>query len=271
MELATALADIGRRDEAVAEYREAIRLNKDFAVHFVLGGLLYDQVKLPGAEAEYREAIRIKADYALAHHMLGVVLHRQGHYAESLAAYQRGQASAQLVREAEALAELDAKLPQFLKGQAKPADAAEYLQLAEVCQEHKHLNVAAARFYEEAFASQPELLEKPWLRYNAACAAALAGGGRGDDAPGNQGDCARLRSQALDWLRADLNVWKPQLSSADPAVRQQAGKGLAHWRDDDDLAVVRSADALAKLPEGERADWRQLWADLDALLPKVKP
>ena len=42
-------------------------------------------------------------------------------------------------------------------------------------------------------------------RYNAACAAALAGSGRGHDTGKLKDDeLARLRKQALDWLRADL-------------------------------------------------------------------
>jgi hypothetical protein len=41
---------------------------------------------------------------------------------------------------------------------------------------------------------------------------------------------------------------------------------LRHWREDPDLAGVRDADALDKLPEGERGEWRKLWADVDALL-----
>ena len=51
--------------------------------------------------------------------------------------------------------------------------------------------------------------------------------------------------------------------------QMQAVKVLAHWREDDDLAGVRDADALMKLPDAERDAWRQLWADLDALLPKA--
>ena len=41
----------------------------------------------------------------------------------------------------------------------------------------------------------------------------------------------------------------------------------AEW----DADAVRDADALAKLPEAERADWRKLWADVDAVLQKAAP
>jgi hypothetical protein len=40
---------------------------------------------------------------------------------------------------------------------------------------------------------------------------------------------------------------------------------LTHWQQDPDLAGIRDKDALAKLPEGERADWLKLWADVEAL------
>jgi hypothetical protein len=54
-------------------------------------------------------------------------------------------------------------------------------------------------------------------------------------------------------------------------VRAEAVQALRHWREDANLAGVRDADALAKLPEAERADWRKLWADVDAVLQKAAP
>ena len=45
---------------------------------------------------------------------------------------------------------------------------------------------------------------------------------------------------------------------------------LIHWRADSDLAGVRDAGALAKLPESERVAWRSLWAEVDALLAKER-
>jgi len=72
-----------------------------------------------------------------------------------------------------------------------------------MCHQYKHLYAASARFYAEAFADQPQLAEDldEGHRYNAACAAALAGSGKGKDA-GRLPDkeYARLRKQALDWL-----------------------------------------------------------------------
>jgi hypothetical protein len=46
---------------------------------------------------------------------------------------------------------------------------------------------------------------------------------------------------------------------------------MAHWQQDADLAGVRDAAALDRLPEGERRAWRALWQDVEALLAKARP
>ena len=45
---------------------------------------------------------------------------------------------------------------------------------------------------------------------------------------------------------------------------------MSHWQEDADLAGVRDADALAKLPPDEQDAWRKLWADVDAVLKKAQ-
>jgi hypothetical protein len=49
-------------------------------------------------------------------------------------------------------------------------------------------------------------------------------------------------------------------------VRQR----LRHWQQDGDLAGLRDAAALAKLPAEERAACERLWADVAALLKKAE-
>jgi hypothetical protein len=44
---------------------------------------------------------------------------------------------------------------------------------------------------------------------------------------------------------------------------------LRHWQADSDLAGVRSPDALERLPEAGRAEWRRLWADVQAKLDRA--
>ena len=160
----------------------------------------------------------------------------------------------------------DAKLSGVLASKVEPADVGERLALAQICQlPCKSLYAAAVRFYADTFAEQPTLADdlQHQPRYNAACAAALAGCARGKDAGGlPDKDYVRFRTQALKWLRDDLAAWHKVLEQnadkARPAVAQQ----LAHWLEDTDFAGVRGIEALARLPETEHQEWQKLWADV---------
>src|SRR5207245_1053825 len=213
---------------AVAEYREALRLRPNFPeAHFALGNAENDQGKLAEAVEEYRKGLRLRPGDPAAHINLGAALNKQGKPAEAEAecrealrlepGHELGSTrpgwpypSGQWVRQADQLVALDVRLPEILKGAAQPADAAERIGLAKLCQEYKKLYAAAERFYAEAFAAEPKLADdlRTQDRYNAACAAALAGCGQGEDA-GNLNDQkrTRLRGQALAGLRADLTAW----------------------------------------------------------------
>ena len=46
-------------------------------------------------------------------------------------------------------------------------------------------------------------------------------------------------------------------------------QNLRHWQQDTDLAAIRDAAALAKLPADEQKACTQLWADVAALLKKA--
>jgi hypothetical protein len=141
------------------------------------------------------------------------------------------------------------------------------LQLARVCLA-KRLSATAAYLCAEAFAANAALADDPsqGRRYLAARAAALAGCGRSEDAPPSEAERARLRQQALSWLRADLALWAwYAVSDRRPAAENT----LRDWQRDRDLACVRDAAALAVLPTDERAAWQTLWADVDALLRRL--
>jgi hypothetical protein len=141
--------------------------------------------------------------------------------------------------------------------------------LAQMCQmPDKKRYAASLCFYREAFAEMPKLADdlKAQHRYNAACAAALAGCGQGKDADKvDSKERARLRQQALDWLRADLKAYRQVLEKlagkADPVIAQR----IQHWLQDEDFAGVRGAEALGKLPEAERKEWQKLWQEVEAL------
>jgi hypothetical protein len=175
------------------------------------------------------------------------------------------QPSAQWVRNAEILADLDARLPALLEGKEQAKDADERLTLARICQQpHKKLYAASTRWYREAFAVQPASV--PGNRYNAARAAVLAGCGQGRDAADLAEDQrARLRRQALDWLRADLEAFRSLLTKDSEKIRSDIVQRLQHWQADPDLAGVRGSKALDKLPESERAEWQRLWQEVETL------
>jgi tetratricopeptide (TPR) repeat protein len=77
----------------------------------------------------------------------------------------------------------------------------------------------------------------------------------------NSADQARLRGQALDWLRAEL-AQKGKLLSEKPATAESIRHALNHWVIASDLAGVRDAEGLAALPPDEREAWKKLWSDV---------
>src|SRR5262249_50228202 len=83
-------------------------------------------------------------------------------------------------------------------------------------------------------------------------------------------DRAKLRNQALEWLRAELDTWSKLLETANDQQRQFIAQTLHHWRvTDTDLASIRDDAELANLPEDEQDAFRELWADVDALLARA--
>ncbi len=107
-------------------------------------------------------------------------------------------------------------------------------------------------------------------RYNAACAAALAGCGRGEDAEElDDAGHARWRQQALGWLRADLNYYSAGLKRT-KRRKQVIVKRLERWLRDPDLVGVRDPEALTELADTEAKAWRALWAEVRALLAKAR-
>src|SRR5262249_42540191 len=120
----------------------------------------------------------------------------------------------------------------------------------------------------QALAADPKLADdlRSWHRYNAACAGALAGCGKGRGPALTDREKEALRRQALGWLHEERKARAGQLKSLRPAEAARARQALAHWQKDRALAGVRDKDALARLPEAERAGWAKLWAEVDSLL-----
>jgi eukaryotic-like serine/threonine-protein kinase len=271
-----------RLPEAEVAFREAIRLKDDFAfAHCNLGHILLIEGR--GAEAIpcYRRALVIDPQLAPAHFGLGEALMRQGEFAEAQETYRRGlalpipsnyrRAVLGVMQQCQQLLADNDKLTKFLGDKGTSADAAVQAQMASLAQHpYRRLYLTAVQLYLEAFGRQPNLRDSH--RYNAACAAALASCGQGKDADKLvDNERARLRKLAFDWLSADLERWSKTLDMASAQTRAAVQRQMRHWQTDGDLASVRDKDALARLPEAERKQWQNLWAEVEVLRKKSSP
>jgi serine/threonine-protein kinase len=171
-----------------------------------------------------------------------------------------------LRREAEGM--ILPNLPDFVAGRYQPRDNDERLAMLGTCQ-FTNRTRAMARLYADAFAASPQLADDLGAahRYNAARAAALAGCGRGVDAPSlGEAEGKKWRDQAKQWLRAELAT-RVRLLDADPtAARLGVREALTRWQKEPDLACVRDPGELNKLAEQERKEYLALWADVAAVL-----
>jgi serine/threonine protein kinase/tetratricopeptide (TPR) repeat protein len=283
--LGNVLAGKGQFDDAIFEYRQAIQIKKDYAeAHNNLGNALVGKGLLDDAIAAYRQATRLRKEYAEAHFNLGNALRQKGQFRESAEEFRRGHEFAsrnpgwhhpsdKWLREAERTARLDDRLSAVLAGKDQPRDAAECLGFAELCQLHRQRYAAAVKFFEQAFDVERKLAEdlRAGHRYNAACAAALAGSGQGKDADKlNAKERARLRAKALDWLRADLDAWGRLLNKQPDMARPVVVEQMRHWQADTDFSGVRGPQALSQLPEAERKLWQRLWDDVANTLARAQ-
>jgi tetratricopeptide (TPR) repeat protein len=247
------LVESRKYDEAVAELQKAIRLNSKFAsAHAVLGDVLLRK----GAFLEAQQALRRYREL-----LPDEPLHK-------LVAQQERRL-AQQERECEQMIALEKKLPAVLRGEDGPVAAGEQLGLARLCLRKKRY-IEAGRFYAEA---QPSPADDVLADdcYDAACCAALAAAGQGEEAKSLPDKEKRMwRRQALLWLRADLSVFARMMGRPDAAAKLTVGYRLVHWQKDADLDSIRDPRVLARLPEDERKAWRDLWNEVDRLLRSVK-
>jgi tetratricopeptide (TPR) repeat protein len=282
--LGRALAGKGRLDEAIACFKKAVQFGpKDATAHGNLGMALMAKGKVGEAIVYFRKAIELDPKLPETYGALGEALLTKGQCTlardataralELLADNHplRALVSRQL-QKCEKFAKLEARLPRLLTGEDKPASVQESLDITVLCQA-KRLHAAFARFSAHTFAAEPKLADHlpAALRYNAACAAALAAAGKGEDAAQlDDKERTRLRQQALDWLRADLALRTKQLQSGKPADRTAVQQALRHWQKDTDLIGLRDKEALAKLAAQEQKMFARLWADVAALLKQAE-
>jgi serine/threonine-protein kinase len=266
--------------EAEAGFRKALDLAPDLAeAHNNLGSALLSQKKYDEAEAAIRKAIDLRPDFAVAHCNLGMVLLRQARFDEAAGPLKRaGDLSAatdpvhvqarKVEGQRQRFVTLRSRLPAVLAGKQKPSSVGEQVEFAMLCLFEKRYD-GAARFCRDAFVTAPLLakLVTLGLRYQAACAAAMAGCGQGQDADQlHDKGRAGWRRYALTWLRQDLAYWDRALDRGNEQMTTRTRQTMRLWLADGSFAGVRYRDAVARLPQEERQAWDKLWSDVEALL-----
>ena len=296
LQLAEALQEVGDLRAAEAELREAIRLAPDYDyAHTIFAKLLAAANRPDEAVAEFRAALRSKPRYAddlrlaLAEALmwrgpvaggdagslydLGLI--RLSHdddagasQAFDLAAAAAGPAAPEfpeIVAAKEQAARLS-RLRAILRGKAEARDNDERRALIAVAQRHRWL-AAAARLYSEALEAEPGFAgrQSTYPRVDAARAAAAAGTGptRDDPAPTPEVK-AGLRRLALTWIRAELDDWTRRFAPDRPETRRRATDSFEQWQKDLSFAGVRDPGAIDAIPADEQDAWKAFWADLSA-------
>jgi serine/threonine-protein kinase len=279
--------EIGDREEALTNYREALSIQQKLAIDHPknslyaseLAATLYNVARLDidawrfdEARERIQEASSWQKKYLADNPEDESRRNLAKSYLTNLIKAARGlgrdDVAAAARREVEELNTTDprvgpfqARLTAVLKGEP-PRDNSERLALAQRAYD-TNLYAAAARLWAEALAADRQAQHC----YNAACAAVLAADGRGiDDPPPDEAARTKLRRQAFDWLRAELATWAALVAQGPPQVRATVAKTLMHWLRDPDLASVRDAAALSGLPDDERQVWQSLWADVAGLI-----
>ena len=272
-------------DEAEAECREAVRIKPDdLPGHIALAVVLMDMGRFDEAAVEFRELIRQDRRSSGGYIGLADSYQKKGDYAAAAAVLRDGREQGAkyipnyfhptewFVKSESTWVALGARLPSIVKGEDRPKNQEERLDLAKMCR-GQLLYAASARLLADAMAEDSRIAEdrRGQRRYDAACYATLAGSGRSrDDPPPDEAERARLRAQALRWLQGEREAWVRYIEPGTPQVRMTVALTMTHWRADGDLTAVRDPAALAKLPEDERREWQALWADVQALLTRAE-
>jgi tetratricopeptide (TPR) repeat protein len=78
-DMGNALEAVGRLEEAIDRFRQALRHDPDFAeAHYNLAGALRSRNRIEEAIDHYRQAVRLEPDFPVAHYDLACVLQAEG-------------------------------------------------------------------------------------------------------------------------------------------------------------------------------------------------
>jgi tetratricopeptide (TPR) repeat protein len=230
----------GRLDEAIDHFQQALSIDPESgALHNNVGMALRARGRLDEAIEHLRESVRIKPNSADGQVNLGRALHETGRTDEAVSHVQE---SVRLDPK-NALAQGD--LAFLLRAKGRLAEAIDHLQQAVALQSSLSTQI------------RDRLVA---YRYEAACANIRTGEGQGSkDARRGEPERAEKRRQALNWLRANL-----ELAASLRNDGEVLAWSLSTWLSDPALTSVRDPAALAKLPNVEHEPWQRFWTDVAA-------
>src|SRR5436309_11228197 len=208
------LAEQRKLDAAVSEFREALRINPQYAqAHYYLGAALFELDNgVDEALVELREAIRLNPENAEAHNTLGLALLEQGSVDEATHEYR------EVLRIDPQYAEAHYNLGNALDDQGRPeAAAAEYREALRInpglAQAHYNLGVALKRLgnVDEAIEEYQEA-----LRLNPALALAHY----------NLGECLRKKGERDAAAREFRDFLKLAANSSELKTRVERARSI---------------------------------------------
>jgi tetratricopeptide (TPR) repeat protein len=226
----------GQPDEALVLIRRAIEKNSNYgAAYHNLGAALSRQGRIEASVRAYERAVALEPKNARRHHGLSIAYEKMGDFAAALKAQQRAheldRKNPGSVARLRQVVDLDKRIDAVLSGAAEPHNDRDALSLAWFALRYRKDRANTLRLYKRGLAAHPELA--PQFRYDAACAAALAG----------------RSAQAKVWLREELDALKKH---PDRWARE-----LAHWMRDPDLKSLRDAGG-------------PLWTEVAELLERAR-
>src|SRR5262249_20721763 len=158
----------GQTDDGIAAYREAVRIDPQFAqAHYHLGTALALNGQIDEAIPAFRAALRADKGHVDSRHNLAAALAMKNRWDQAKVEFRaliplvkddpKALAQAQTdLRRTQRLAALDARLPAVLRGEDQPKNAAECLDFTLLCRPpHREYYARAARFFDMAFALEP--------------------------------------------------------------------------------------------------------------------
>jgi serine/threonine-protein kinase len=277
--LLTALAELGRWEEARREFKEAERLRlTDASVLHAWANVRLRTGHFHEAAAYYRKVRQLLPTSLEATLLLGNTLEFAGEFAQAAAVLKEGERLlpkghplrpqvSERIALCERLAREEQHVPAFLA--RLRADGGAGLSREEKLHQAYLLFGRgyygwAARLYE---AAQGDLGDE---RQRAACVTAMAAGRRGKDAAeSDEAACVRWRRQACAWLRAELEQYREKAQKSTREERVEIRSKLHNLRGYALLADLRESAAAAQLPAEEQAACRKLWTDFDDLVRQL--